>query len=510
MKFPRASGILLHPTSLPGRFGIGDLGGEAQRFIEFLADAEQTYWQILPLGPTGFGDSPYQCFSAFAGNTLLISPEMLVADGLVDQAFIDAAPEFRTDKADHGAAYIWKDQLLKEAFSGFSHSTSVELRGRFEAFIRENDFWLDDYVLYRALKADNGQSAWYTWPDELKLRDERAIADAHERLYEHVAAEKFSQFLFFRQWSCLREKAREHGIKIIGDIPIFVALDSSDVWCNRDKFKLSPDGTAKVVAGVPPDYFSRTGQLWGNPIYDWDAMRREGFGWWAARVYASLRMVDIVRIDHFRGFSASWEVPGSDETAEHGRWVDVPGIELFRTLHNSLGELPFIAEDLGVITPDVERLRDIFHFPGMRILQFAFGGDAGNIDLPHNYIHNCVAYTGTHDNDTAVGWFASTVGADSTRDAKEISREHAHCLAYLNSDGKEIHWDLIRAVWASVADTAIAPMQDLLGLGTEARMNLPASTSGNWEWRMSPDAITETITSRIKELTVTYGRQTRP
>jgi len=506
MSFSRGSGILLHPTSLPGQYGIGDLGPEAFRFVDFLVESKQKYWQILPLGPTGYGDSPYQCFSAFAGNTLLISPEKLLEDGLISRADLAGTSKFNSQKVDFGAVYEWKNRLLPKAYEGFHSVTSVDLRGKFETFCQENEFWLDEYALYRSIKADQGQRPWYEWPDELKLRDEISLATETERLYNVIQAEKLYQFLFFRQWFAVKEYANRNGVNIIGDIPIFVALDSADVWCNQSKFKLNRDGTAKVVAGVPPDYFSKTGQLWGNPIYDWDAMRQDDFGWWIARVYSTLQMVDIVRVDHFRGFAASWEVPGDDKTAENGRWVDVPGKALFETLEAALGELPVIAEDLGVITPDVEELRDGFGFPGMRILQFAFGGDAQNHDLPHNYIKNCVAYTGTHDNDTTVGWFNSQAGAGSTRDAPEIKRERAYCRKYLGSDGEEIHWDFIRAVWASVANTAIAPMGDLLGVDTEGRINLPATESGNWQWRMTKKSISEEIVKRLTELTEIYGR----
>ncbi len=506
MKFPRASGILLHPTSLAGEFGIGDLGPEAFRFVDFLAESSQTYWQILPLGPTGYGDSPYQCFSAFAGNTLMISPEKLVEDGLITADDLADKPDFPAHKVDFGSVYKWKNQLLPKAFEGFHHATSVDLRGKFETFCQENEFWLDDYALFCSIKAAHEQKAWHKWPDALKLRDKAALTAAGERLFEEIQAEKFYQFLFFRQWSAVKEYASQKGVQVIGDIPIFIAHDSSDVWCNQHQFKLNTDGTAKFVAGVPPDYFSKTGQLWGNPIYDWDAMRRDSFRWWIARMHSTLQTVDLVRVDHFRGFAASWEIPGKDKTAENGRWVDVPGKELFAAFKRALGLLPLIAEDLGVITPDVEELRDGCGFPGMRILQFAFGGDAKNNDLPHNYVKNCVAYTGTHDNDTTVGWFQSQAGAGSTRDKKEIDREREYCLKYLASDGSEIHWDFIRAVWGSVADTAIAPMPDLLGLGTEGRMNLPASHSGNWHWRMGKDAITDEITARLKELTEIYGR----
>jgi 4-alpha-glucanotransferase len=497
---------LLHPTSLPGDFGIGDLGGEAFRFVDFLVSSRQTYWQILPLGPTGYGDSPYQCYSAFAGNPLMISPEKLIEDALLTSADLSDVPEFIADIVDFGTVYDWKKQLLPKAFARFQQATSGDLDAEFETFCDENQFWLDDYALYRSIKARHEQKAWYEWPDALRLRDQRALQKVGEELFEEILAEKFYQFMFFRQWFAVKEYANRKQIKIIGDIPIFVALDSADVWCNQNNFKLNADGSAKFVAGVPPDYFSKTGQLWGNPVYDWDAMRQEKFRWWIARVHSSLETVDIVRIDHFRGFAATWEVPGEDETAENGRWVDVPGKEFFVELERSLEHLPFIAEDLGMITPDVKELLDIFEFPGMRILQFAFGSDAKNLDLPHNYVQNCVAYSGTHDNDTIVGWFNSLHDVNSTSDPKELARERDFCLKYLGSDGSEIHWDFIRAVWASVADTAIAPMGDLLGIGSEGRMNLPATESGNWHWRMSMDAITESITDRLRELTEIYGR----
>lgn len=507
MQFPRASGILLHPTSLPGRFGIGDFGPKAYEFVDFLGAARQSYWQILPLGPTGYGDSPYQCFSAFAGSTLLISPEKLVEDGLLTQKQIDDKPDFADGRADYGGVYEWKNKILPEAFKAFHGVTSVDYRGKFETFAQENESWLDDYALYKAIKASQGQRAWYDWDTPLKLREPGALALISETLYDETQAEKFYQFLFFRQWAAVKEYANRVGVSIAGDVPIFIALDSADVWRHQNQFKLNADGSPTVVAGVPPDYFSSTGQLWGNPIYDWGEMQRDGFAWWIARVKHVLKTVDVVRIDHFRGFAASWEVPGGDRTAENGRWVDAPGQELFTALKNELGDLPFWAEDLGVITPDVENLRDSFSLPGMRILQFAFGGDAKNHDLPHNYINNCVAYTGTHDNDTTVGWFHSQAGAGSTRGESEISRERDFALAYLDTNGREINWDLIRAVWGSVADTAVAPMQDILGLGTHARMNLPASSSGNWYWRFYDGEITPEITARLKGLTELYARE---
>jgi len=506
MSFPRASGILLHPTSLPGDFGCGDLGREAYEFVDFLAVAGQSYWQILPLGPTGYGDSPYQCFSAFAGNTNLISPEKLLGEELLTADEINQRPDFPEDRVDFGKVCEWKNAILRTAYERFRVTTSVDLRGKFETFCQQNSSWLDDYTLYRAVKLSQGQRAWYEWETPLRLRHEGALSEARETEREEIQAQKFYQFLFFHQWGELKEYANGKNIRIVGDVPIFVALDSADVWCNPREFKLNEDGSPKVIAGVPPDYFSKTGQLWGNPIYNWKQMQLEGFRWWIERVQAALHIVDILRIDHFRGFAAAWEVPGGETTAENGRWVQVPGKELFVALQNALGELPVMAEDLGVITPDVEELRDSFGFPGMRILQFAFVGDANNHDLPHNYIKNCVAYTGTHDNDTTVGWFNSEAGSGSTRNDFQINREREFCLEYLASDGSEIHWDFIRAVWASAADTVVAPAQDLLGLGNEARMNLPASTSGNWQWRCRKGDLSEEIGRRLGKLTGIYGR----
>jgi 4-alpha-glucanotransferase len=510
VSFPRLSGLLLHPTSLPGRFGIGDLGDEAYRFVDFLARSKQSLWQVLPLGPTGYGDSPYQCFSAFAGNTLLVSPSMLVHDGLLSEEDLARTPAFPEEKVDFGNVINFKNALLREAFERFKRTSDASLRAYFEHFSHQASSWLDDYALFRALKDAQGGKAWNEWEPKLARRDTAALATAREHLREEVDAQKFYQFLFFKQWSALKSYCHEHRVKLVGDIPIFVARDSADVWMNPDQFKLDEAGKPLVVAGVPPDYFSATGQLWGNPIYNWDRMLADGFRWWIERVRATLEIYDIVRIDHFRGFAASWEIPGGDKTAERGRWVNVPGRELFSAIKNALGDLPIIAEDLGVITPDVEALRDDFGLPGMRILQFAFGGDTLNTDLPHNYISNCVVYTGTHDNDTTVGWFTSVAGEGSTRNHEQIERERAFCLAYLNTEGREIHWDFIRAVLASVADTAIIPLQDLLGLGTEARMNLPNSTSGNWAWRYKAGALTRELGERLKKLTEIYGRERRP
>ncbi|MGI8642016.1 MAG: 4-alpha-glucanotransferase [Pyrinomonadaceae bacterium] len=506
MNFPRASGVLLHPTSLPSNYGIGDLGAEAYKFVDFLERAKQTYWQVLPLGPTGYGDSPYQCFSAFAGNTNMISPELLVGDGFLTFDEINQKPDFPVGRVDFGKLYDWKHWLLGLAYERFRQTASVDLRGEFETFSQTEAAWLDDYALFRAVKKSQNQKLWLEWDAPLRLRDDTALHFAKENLREDIQSQKFQQWLFFRQWNNLKSYANEKGIKIVGDVPIFISLDSSDVWCNPLQFKLNEQNRPRVVAGVPPDYFSASGQLWGNPIYHWETMRRDGFHWWINRIKATLKQVDIVRVDHFRGFAAAWEVPGGDKTAVNGKWVNVPGKELFNALENAIGDLPFWAEDLGVITPDVEELRDSFGFPGMRILQYAFGGDTANHDLPHNYINNSVAYTGTHDNDTTVGWFHSQTGSGSTRSDSQIRREHNFCLQYLNSDGAEIHWDFIRAAWASVADSAIVPMQDLLGLGNEARMNLPASTNGNWNWQSSDGDFSDEIAERLKKLTKIYGR----
>ncbi len=510
MSFARSSGILLHPTSLPGRFGIGDLGEEARRFVDFLHASGQSLWQVLPLGPTGYGDSPYQCFSAFAGNALLVSPERLVQENLLSPQDLHDAPTFPAERVDFGEVIKYKNRLLARAYERFTHTTDTCLRGGFETFSQQTALWLDDYALYRALKDAHNGLSWNKWDAALRRREPQALARAREALRAGVDAQKFYQYLFFRQWNSLHAYARERRVAIVGDIPIFVAHDSADVWTHPQLFKLNDDGSPHVVAGVPPDYFSQTGQLWGNPLYDWDAMRREGFRWWIERARATLGTVDILRLDHFRGFAACWEVPGGDTTAERGRWVNVPGRELFVALQNALGRLPIIAEDLGVITPDVEALRDDFGFPGMRILQFAFGGDSRNVDLPHNYHRNLVVYTGTHDNDTTVGWFESAAGEGSTRDDAQVRRERDFCLRYLNSNGKEIHWDFIRAALASVADVALIPAQDLLGSGTMARMNLPASTGGNWHWRFRREDLSVEVRERLLEMTELYNRGHQP
>jgi 4-alpha-glucanotransferase len=507
MHLTRASGVLLHPTSLPGRFAIGDVGPSAFKFADWLHRSEQSYWQTLPLGPTGYGDSPYQCLSAFAGNPLLISPEKLLDVGLISERDVADAASTAGDAAriDFHQAHKTKTQLLKTAYANFKAQPPKDLQQDFVAFSARHAHWLNDYALYSALKEEYAGASWRDWNASLAQRNESVLAEAHTRLQARIDEQRFVQFLFFKQWGELKDYCNERGIKLIGDMPIFVADDSAEVWCDRKLFKTDDQGKPKVVAGVPPDYFSATGQLWGNPIFDWDYMRGQNFAWWVKRFAGLLEMADIVRIDHFRGFAACWEIPFGDPTAERGEWIPAPGHEIFAAIEKVYPELPVIAEDLGVITPDVEELRDRFNFPGMRILQMAFRDDT-NSDLPHNHVQNCVVYTGTHDNDTAVGWFNSTFGEGSTRTAEQIETEKAYCLDYLHSDGKEIHWDFIRHALASVATTAIIPMQDILGLGSKTRMNTPATMSGNWQWRFTWEELTDSTRERLEHLTRLYGR----
>ncbi len=506
MEFKRASGILLHPTSLPGRFGIGDLGPEAYRFIDYLVAGNQTLWQIMPLGPTGYGDSPYSSFSAFAGNLNLISPERLIDDGLLAADELRDVPEFASQRVEYGKVIDYKQPLLRKAYDHFKRTQNHNLIEQFNGFRHFAAAWLDDYTLFSALKDGHDGKAWNTWEPALARRDPQVFAAAREQRRDQIEAHEFYQYLFFKQWLELKAYANQRGVKIIGDMPIFVAHNSADVWANRELFKLNPDGSPQVVAGVPPDYFSKTGQLWGNPIYDWQRMQANGFAWWVERLRAMLRTVDIVRIDHFRGFAACWEVPADAETAENGEWVSAPGKELFAALRQELGDIAVIAEDLGTITPDVHALRDELGLPGMRVLQFAFGGISDNTHLPHNYDKNTVVYTGTHDNDTVVGWFNCQAGEGSTLNAEQIERERDYCRKYLHTDGAEINWDFIRAAMASVADICIIQLQDVLGLGSEARMNIPASEQGNWGWRYREGALTGESSTRLKEMAATYGR----
>jgi 4-alpha-glucanotransferase len=498
---------LLHPTSLPGPDGIGTLDSHyLEQWLDFLVAAGQTYWQVLPLVPTGYGDSPYAGLSAFAGNPLLIPSEMLVELGLVGRHRLRDRPDGPQQRVDYGTVITWKQALLTEAGERFAASAPEAWRADFEAFCAAEASWLDDYALFRALKDAHGGRSWDTWPPALRDREPAALEAARRELRAAVTLHQFQQWLFFRCWQRTRQACRRRRLRIIGDVPIFVAYDSADVWANRELFKLNAQGRPTHVAGVPPDYFSATGQLWGNPLYRWQRMAADGFRWWLDRMRHMLRLVDVVRLDHFRGFAACWTIPATAPTAATGRWVKTPGRKLFAVMKRAFGVLPIIAEDLGVITPDVVALRDAFGFPGMRVLQFAFSGDPNNHDLPHNHVPNAVVYTGTHDNDTTVGWYASRPGVGSTRDAERIEHERAFCRAYLNTTGVEIHWDFIRAAYASVAHTAIVPMQDVLGLGSEARMNLPASDHGNWSWRCRPDDFAASIAKRLRELAYMYGR----
>lgn len=493
MSFDRSSGVLLHPTSFPGRYGIGDLGPYAHQFVDWLADAGCKLWQVLPLGPTGYGDSPYQCFSAFAGNPYLISPDFLLRDNFLHSNDLADVPDFADDKVDYGRIIPWKLNLLERAFLRFTRTSKSEI-DLFTQFCIDNEFWLNDYALFMALKEANGGGAWSGWPVQLRKRDSDAITLAAQHHRVAIERFKFYQFVFFRQWNELHEHAHHRGIQIIGDIPIFVAYDSADVWSSPDLFFLDGSGKPTVVAGVPPDYFSPTGQFWGNPLYRWNILKNNDYEWWIARFRAMLNLVDVVRLDHFRGFAGYWEIPAGSPTAEHGRWVTGPGADFLLAVKNALGDLPIIAEDLGEITPDVIEMRDQFELPGMKILQFAFSGPENEF-LPHNFTTNCVAYTGTHDNDTSQGWY-------DNGPAHELD----FARRYLSVDGSDFAWDLIRAAWSSVAVYAITSMQDLLNLGMEARMNYPSRLGGNWEWRMNPSALTSELCTSLGEINYLYRR----
>ncbi|MBL0938645.1 MAG: 4-alpha-glucanotransferase [Gemmatimonadaceae bacterium] len=494
MAFPRAAGVLLHPTSLPSPGGIGDLGPDAHRFVEWMAGVGLRLWQVLPLGPTGYGDSPYQCFSAFAGNPLLIHvPGFGVsAPTITDAAHVDFATVIPAKRA---ALDAWLDAL--------PYDTTIR------AFVEQESQWLPDYALFMAIKGAQGGAAWTEWPRELADRQPDALTTARRTLQTEMQRCYKEQFVFHSQLRALREQCATYGIQLMGDVPIYVAHDSADVWAHRELFQLHPDGSLIVQAGVPPDYFSATGQLWGNPLYTWQYMEDNDFRWWTARMRAAFRQFDVVRLDHFRGFAAYWEVPGDADTAVNGRWVDGPGQSLFDALTRALGPLPIIAEDLGLITPDVAALRDACGFPGMAILQFAFAGESSEF-LPHRFVRNLVVYTGTHDNDTTMGWWQST-GGDSTRALDEVMEEKARALRYLGVDttadaAPEMHWTLMRAAMASVANTVLVPMQDVLGLGNDARMNMPGRTSGNWSFRFTWEQLTADITTRLRDLVRTYER----
>jgi 4-alpha-glucanotransferase len=494
----RASGVLLHPTSLPSRFGIGDLGENAYQFVDFLANSDQQIWQILPIGPTGYGNSPYLSYSALAGNPLLISPDILQQQGWLTQEELQHLPDFPLDQVDFEGVIRTKIALLRQASDRFKAQAVDEEKAKFQRFCDRQNDWLSDYALFMSLKEAHQGRAWNQWQGDIASRQPQAMVEWAVKLADDVFFHKFVQYQFFSQWQSLKEYANEKGVQLFGDIPIYVAHDSVDVWAHREIFQLDPDtGEAALMAGVPPDYFSETGQLWGNPVYDWEALEKTNFKWWIRRVEAILEYVDIIRIDHFRGFQAYWAVPQGETTAIKGTWLDAPGDNFFQLLDKQLGKLPIVAEDLGVITPEVETLRDKFGFPGMKILQFAFDSDRGNGFLPYNYTdRNCIVYTGTHDNDTTVGWF------------NERSPEaQANVVDYLGCVGNDgIHWAMIRLALSSVGNTAVLPFQDILGLGTDAKMNTPSQATGNWGWRCRQEAFNDELSGRLKHLTYLYGR----
>jgi 4-alpha-glucanotransferase len=490
MERERASGILLHPTSLPGRYGIGELGDEAWAFLRFLGAAGQRLWQVLPLGPTGYGDSPYQAFSAFAGNPLLISTDRLLRDGLLESGDLDDQPEFPEGHVDYGPAITFKNTILRRAYARF----------KAEGGMRQVDAWdtpwLEDYALFMALKDHHEGASWSAWAPELVRRESAALAAARRDLGDHVDFYRFCQYRFFEDWGALKREANAAGVRIIGDLPIFVAYDSADAWANQGLFFLDEAGQPTVVAGVPPDYFSATGQLWGNPLYRWDAMAKDDYAWWVARLRMSLTMFDLARIDHFRGFEAYWEIPAGEETAVNGRWVKGPGAAFFEAIRAQLGELPIIAEDLGLITEEVVALRERFGLPGMLVLQFA-PSDPQNAYLPHNHERNNVVYSGTHDNDTTRGWWKGA----SDDERAFVRRYLGHAVTR-----RTIAWEFIRLAFASVARTAIVPLQDVLNLGSEARMNTPGVAGGNWGWRYEEGALTPELAGRLRDLTELYAR----
>lgn len=489
----RSSGILLHPTSLPGNYGIGSLGQHAIDFIDYLEKAGQKLWQVLPMGHTGYGDSPYQCFSIFAGNPILIDLDLLKDEGLLEESDLKTEFGFPDDKVDYGAVINFKRQVINKAYDRFLEKK--EGHEAFEAFKAKNAHWLKDYTLFIAIKESRGGQPWWDWDDDFKMRDRGVLEKFIAHHNKEIGFHAFVQYLFNEQWQNVKKYANEKGISIIGDIPLYVAHDSTDVWSNAEVFRFDDEKNPLKVAGVPPDYFSKTGQLWGNPLYDWETMQKNGFKWWIERIKATTELYDIVRIDHFRGFEAYWAVPYGEETAMNGKWVKAPGQALFETIKKELGKLPIIAEDLGIITPEVEELRDNFEFPGMKILQFAFHSDEGSGYLPHNYTRNFIVYTGTHDNDTLRGWFETL--------EPEIKQR---VMAYADADENNVVEKMIRLAWSSTAHMAVIPLQDLLNLGSEARMNTPGTPSGNWQWRFSKEQLTDENAKWLSHLTKIYNR----
>ncbi len=491
----RAAGLLLHPTSLPGRFGIGDLGPEADRFLDWARDAGQRWWQILPLGPPDSHNAPYSCLSAFAGNPLLISPERLRRRGLVKRSDLDSVPAFPPGPVAFGALGSWKPKLLRRSWKRFQERGAAEDRQALDEFAGHPDnAWLDDWTLFAALRRRRAGAGWWDFEPALKHRETGAIEKARSEEAREIAFQRYLQWLFFSQWRRLRSQAHERGIRILGDLPIYVSWDSAEVWAHPELFDLDAEGHPNAVAGVPPDDYSDTGQLWGNPLYRWDQMAGDGYAWWTARLAANLRTCDRLRLDHFRGFAGYWSVPAGNETAEHGAWVDGPGINLFDAWREQLGDLPLVAEDLGVITPDVVQLRRDAGLPSMKVLQFAFGGDDSD-HLPHRHERRSVVYTGTHDNDTTAGWYRG-LDAETRRRVRR----------YAGAGRRKIHRGLIRLAYTSVADLAVVPVQDVLGLGSEARMNTPATTGGNWAWRLEGSALRRKTAAWLRSLAEVSGR----
>ena len=493
----RLSGILLHPTSLPSPYGIGDLGQTAYDFIDFLKKSGQHLWQILPLTPTGFGDSPYQGFSAFAGQPLLVSPKHLVELGFLEERELSDYPCGDPTSVEYGDVVPWKNKILRLASTRFTERADKELMEEYQDFLEENASWLDDYALYMATKDMHEGREWLVWKEEYRTPTPQVKAELKSLLHNEMSFYYFVQFIFHKEWMELKEYANENEVKIIGDIPLFVSMDSADVWANQELFQLDSEGYPTVVAGVPPDYFSETGQLWGNPLYDWDKHAKDGYAWWVSRIQHQLRLSDYIRIDHFRGLESYWAVPAGEETAINGKWIPGPGENLFYAIENALGkDLPIIAEDLGLITPEVAALRDQFGFPGMRILQFAFDGEDASTFLPHQFdTRNCVCYTGTHDNNTTKGWYAS---------ASEYSRDKVRC--YMNTDGYNIHWDFLRTCLGTIASFAIIPLQDVLGVGEEGRMNTPGVSVKNWAWRYQSYELSDGLADALAKITRIYGR----
>ena len=494
----RSSGVLMHVTSLPTPYGIGDVGPAAFAWVDRLHGAGQRWWQALPLGPTGCGNSPYSCLSSYAGNSLLISPELLVEDGLLNPSDCEAGRRLLKSEVEFDAVIAFKHLLLDQAWRNFDSSPRPDLRADFERFCSEEAHWLDDYALFRALKAHLRGADLLDWPEELLRRDPSALARARHDLADAIEESRFGQFLVSRQGNRLKQYAHERGVFLIGDLPFFVSLDSSDVWANPECFRLDANLRPRFVAGVPPDYFSAEGQLWGNPVYDWEALRRSDYRWYIDRLKSLLSHVDLIRLDHFRGFCAAWHVPPTAKTAEPGHWVPGPGAAFFEAVRAELGHLPFIAEDLGIITPDVVALRDKFELPGTRVFQFGFDGDPGNPHLPHNCVPNTVGYTATHDNNTTRGWFESL-----PEQVRQIARNYAGKVS--NGTG-EVVWEFIGSVWSSKSGVAIAPLQDLLNLGVEGRMNVPGVATGNWRWRCTEEMLKPSVFERLRELTSSAGR----